>query len=77
MSDDDVVDVVGHTLTISANGATTAGHPTTDIENCGFDDYVASDWSEPQSWYRPSRWAFTRLTSSVTGQHYWNGSKTG
>lgn len=72
-----IVDVEGHELVIPEEGAPTAVHPESDIENCGFDAYVASDWSDPASIFRPSVVAFTRHTNTETGQIYWNGSQKG
>lgn len=68
-----VVDVTGHRLEIPAVGSPVTVHPAEDIPDCGFEEYVASDWADPPApFYRPANLAFTRHTNEQTGQVYWN-----
>jgi len=61
-----------HLLDIDADGVTTATHPEDDVQDCGFDAYVAADWEGPTV-PRTSRWEFLR--SETTAGVVWSGTR--
>lgn len=62
-----------HTVTFTMDGPQDIVHPETDVDPCGFEAYLESDWSEAMQYY-PGPWQFTWVQPEE-GPGYWNGTQ--
>lgn len=61
-----------HTVTFTMSGPEDIVHPDPDHEDCAFEAYLVSDWTDAMQYYL-GPWTFVWVVGEDGG--YWNGSQ--